>query len=195
MLIMIIEVQNFVKTAIFAMLMGLFSSCSIAPQEGVFTEISDFYGVALEIQSVNGYYSENISDNTVTQTLSVAQDWINNHGGIIIHGVFNFTLSHYCCFYGDKYYTYVIIFKRDNLLSENSIEYVRRQDFGLLFDPVSPVEDFYIDVTFDDSTISTPENHTYTLEFWECLGECAIDDYDLITDKKGEIIINYSVVP
>ena len=50
-------------------------------------------------------------------------------------------------------------------------------------------------LNFNDPTLSSPESHVYTLEFWECLGPCNRTDYDRKTVKKDEISVTVVYTP
>ena len=168
---------------------------SFPSKEGVFTEITSVKGSATSWGS-NDFYSHGntVTNNTVIQPLAQAQDYIANHRGIGIGGHYSVHLAYYCCFNTSRVLSFIKIFKRDNIPINNSIVYIPQIGAGSFFE-FTEVNSFEFNVTFDDPTISTPESHVYTLEFWECVGECRPDEYDKKTDKKGEIVINYSVVP
>ena len=184
----------FIKILFWIVFFGLFSCESFPPRNGVFTEITKVKGSATALSPKDGFYPYvYINNNTISQTISQARDYVNNHGGIIIGGNFTVYIAPYCCFNEARTGSYLKIFKRDNIPVNNNITYGKLAPSQIL-QRVDDM-DFTFNVTFDDPTISVPESHIYTIEFWECLGECKPTEYDKKTDKKGEITINYSVTP
>jgi len=182
----------FIKILFWVSLLGFLSCGSFPPRDGVFTEITKLKFSATGFGSNDGYFHGTMVNNTLTQTLAQAKDYALNHGGIVIGGDFTVYLASYCCFNGAHGW-YLKMFKRDNISANNQITYEKQVPSEILH----RVDDFLFSFkpTFDDPTISMPESHVYTIEFWECLGECKPDEYNKKTDKKGEIVINYSVTP
>ena len=188
-----IIISNLIRILFWFSLIAFFNCCSFSPRNGVFTQIKKVSSTVTAYGSTDGYYHGTVTNNTLTQTFTQARDYVFNHGGIGIGGNFTVFLDYYCCFNESKSISYLKILKRDNIIVNNNIQYSKRPPSDVL-QRVNDM-DFTFNVTFDDPTISVPESHVYTIEFWECLGECKSNEYDKKTDKKGEIVINYSVVP
>jgi len=183
------KIKYFIKILFWISFSGFLSCISFAPREGVFTHIQKVKSTSFR---VSGNVYQTISNNSLTQTIAQAKDFAINHGGRIF-GNFTVYYDTYCCFNPNYPARYITIFKRDNIIVNNNIQYVQMPPSQIL----ENVDDklFTIHVTFDDPAISMPESHVYTIEFWECLGECKPIEYDKKTDKKAEIVINYSVTP
>ena len=182
-----------IKVLFWFSFLSFLNGCSFAPREGVFTQITRVKVGDIGFGSNDGYYHGTVTNNTVTQTIAQAHDYVINHGGIGIGGDFTVYTAHYCCLNLSGSFNFIKIFKRDNIPVNSSIQYVKLAP-SQLFQPVEDMS-FSFNVTFDDPNITMPESHVYTLEFWECMGECKPDEYDKKTDKKAEIVIYYSVVP
>jgi len=48
--------------------------------------------------------------------------------------------------------------------------------FGAQRSPPSKLASYLFELNFNDSTYATHEKHTYTLQFWNCFGDCKIDE-------------------
>lgn len=194
-----IMIPYFMKILFWFSFVWFFMCGSLPPKEGVITQITGVDGSVNKLMSGDQFFNIQLSianPQTVIQTLAEAQNYSTNHGGIRLGG--NWILFHqgYGCynFIGPFSAHYVLIFKRDNVNANHLIlyDFVNRP---ILTQNQSISAQFTFNVTFDDPNITMPESHVYTLEFWECMGECKPDEYDKKTDKKAEIVIYYSVVP
>jgi len=83
---------------------------------------------------------------------------------------------------------FIVIIKQNGVkltTSQYSVDYTYGSNYGST--------DFPLNLT--DPTYATSENHTYTLEFWECNGTCDFKEYDKKTKKKEEITITVNFTP
>ena len=158
------------------------------PKKGLITEITSVTVFLTDIRDGNGIQSTLTEKNPIdiVQTLAQAQSMMFNYKGIIFDGSYSLEIRAYGC-NKNSGSNYLVILNRDGIPFNTNFSYIYKSEFQ--------TAQFRIEPAFDDPNLSLPESHVYTLEFWECNGECKQYEYDKKSDKKAELTINYSVVP
>ena len=170
-----------------------------APVDGVLTEITSVDGRATHMKSPDGYFNVPIA-NTILQSFAGLQSYIQ-HGGVSITGEFTLYFAGYDLNDLNPQAFFIVLLKRDGSYIQSGFT-LKNVDLAPMPDaPPSFDKKYFTNYTFsflpafDDPNLSLPESHIYNIEFWECIGKCTISDSKLKTDKKAEIILNYSIGP